>query len=216
MAQIRDLMRWPNDRLEELDRRISALEERERQAESTPVHSSKQKEELKEELVRLYAPYIQGVFFKDLPREDADEMLVEWSAAAYQSFDLELRFCRRRTYWHRIAQNLCYQYFRRRRRDAIISRLDDLLPEDDALREDDRSSWMASGKDDIKRVEQQVYLEQVCSIIRTLPEARRQLFILLLEDYSEKEIAEKLEISPEAAKGRVHRARQLLKTRIEL
>jgi RNA polymerase sigma-70 factor (ECF subfamily) len=118
------------------------------------------------------------------------------------------------TWLHRIVVNaaLAQMRYRRRRHELAI---DDLLP-----RFDEEGRWasdvasQSASREEVTGGRETQEMARRC--IDLLPEAYRSVLILRdIEELNTVEVAEMLAVTPNAAKIRLHRARQALKTLIE-
>lgn len=115
------------------------------------------------------------------------------------------------TWLHRITVNACLMRLRHRKRHPEQA-IDELLPTFDETghRADDGAAWT----DDVaERMESAQLQKVVREAIDRLPENYRTVLVLRdIEGLSTEESAQALGIRPEAAKMRLHRARQALRT----
>lgn len=119
------------------------------------------------------------------------------------------------TWLHRITVNACLMRLRHRRRHPELA-IDDLLPSFDETGhrvEETPGEWT----DDVLARMEKAQLEKVVrDAIDRLPENHRCVLVLRdIEGLSTEEAAQALGIRPEAAKMRLHRARQALRTLLE-
>lgn len=146
--------------------------------------------------------------------QDANDAVQQAFISVFRSiagFNAEAKLS---TWLHRIVVNAALAQMRYRRRRPELS-IDDLLP-----RFDEEGQWAG---DLAARSEARETLtdgretqELVRRCIDRLPEVYRSVLILRdIEDLDTAEAAEMLAITPNAAKIRLHRARQALKTLIE-
>jgi RNA polymerase sigma-70 factor (ECF subfamily) len=168
-----------------------------------------------ETLVRTHsAPLLRVArrFLRD--EEDARDAVQDALISAYRSigrFDAEARLS---TWLHRIVVNSSLMKLRTRRRHPEES-IDDLLPHfaDDGHQVPANSEWPLSADELLVRDE---IRELVRRNIDELPESSRVVLLLRdIEEMSTEETAEKLGITPNAVKVRLHRARQALRARLD-
>jgi RNA polymerase sigma-70 factor, ECF subfamily len=174
-----------------------------------------QDEEAFETMVRQYAGRMLATARRLLGNEqDANDAVQQAFISVFRSiagFNGEAKLS---TWLHRIVVNAALAQIRYRRRRPELS-IDDLLP-----RFDEEGQWAG---DLAARSEARETLtdgletqELVRRSIDRLPEVYRSVLILRdIEDLDTAEAAEMLAITPNAAKIRLHRARQALKTLIE-
>ena len=172
-------------------------------------------EEAFETMVRQYAGRMLATARRLLGNEqDANDAVQQAFISVFRSiagFNGEAKLS---TWLHRIVVNAALAQMRYRRRRPELS-IDDLLP-----RFDEEGQWAG---DLVARSEARETLtdgretqELVRRCIDRLPEVYRSVLILRdIEDLDSAEAAEMLAITPNAAKIRLHRARQALKTLIE-
>jgi RNA polymerase sigma-70 factor (ECF subfamily) len=172
-------------------------------------------EEAFETMVRQYGGRMLATARRLLGNEqDANDAVQQAFISVFRSiagFNGEAKLS---TWLHRIVVNAALAQMRYRRRRPELS-IDDLLP-----RFDEEGQWAG---DLAARSEARETLtdgretqELVRRCIDRLPEVYRSVLILRdIEDLDTAEAAEMLAITPNAAKIRLHRARQALKTLIE-
>jgi RNA polymerase sigma-70 factor (ECF subfamily) len=118
------------------------------------------------------------------------------------------------TWLHRITVNACLMRLRHRKRHPELA-IEDLLPtfDDTGHRVEASAEWT----DDVaERMESAQLRKVVRDAIDRLPENYRTVLVLRdIEGLSTEESAQALGIRPEAAKMRLHRARQALRTLLE-
>ena len=118
------------------------------------------------------------------------------------------------TWLHRITVNACLMRLRHRKRHPEHP-IEDLLPQFDETghRVDAGAEW---ANDVLERMESAQLSKVVREAIDRLPDNYRTVLVLRdIEGLSTEESAESLGIRPEAAKMRLHRARQALRTLLE-
>jgi RNA polymerase sigma-70 factor (ECF subfamily) len=145
--------------------------------------------------------------------EEARDALQEAFILAFRSIDRFRSEARLGTWLHRILVNACLMRLRTRKRLAEES-IEDRLPRFEAaghaaVRPRD---WSASAEDLVATRETRVFVRQA---IDRLPEVHRLVLILRdIEELDTREAAALLEISENACKVRLHRARQALRTEL--
>jgi len=118
------------------------------------------------------------------------------------------------TWLHRITVNACLMRLRHRKRHPELA-IEELLPAFDETghRIEDGTEWT---EDVLGRMERAQLGKVVRDAIERLPENYRCVLVLRdIEGLSTEESAQALGIRPEAAKMRLHRARQALRTLLE-
>jgi RNA polymerase sigma-70 factor, ECF subfamily len=119
------------------------------------------------------------------------------------------------TWLHRITVNACLMRLRHRKRHPEHS-IDELLPTFDETGHRIESEAVVWCDDVPARMESAQTRRAVREAIDRLPENHRVVVVLRdIDGLSTEECAEALGIRPEAAKMRVHRARQALRTLLE-
>jgi RNA polymerase sigma-70 factor (ECF subfamily) len=164
-----------------------------------------------EEFLRRAAPRMLAVARRLLGSEDeARDAVQDALAAALRSASSFEGQSRPETWLHRIVVNAALMRLRSRRRRPETS-LEDLLPHfADGRHREPVGSWAESpeallGKKEAERI--------VRDSIARLPDAHRGILVLRdVEELSTEEAAAALGISRGAAKLRLHRARQALRT----
>ena len=162
-----------------------------------------------ETLVRQHSGRMLAVakrFLRD--DDDAGDAVQEAFVSAFRAIDRFEGEARISTWLHRIVVNAALMKLRTRRRKPESS-IDELLPRwrEDGHPVETPTPWSA---------EKLVQRDQLRGLVRDgidrLPESYREVLILRdLEELDTKEAAELLEISPNALKTRLHRARQALR-----
>lgn len=172
-----------------------------------------------ERLVRAYGPAMRAVARRMLKNdEDADDALQEAFLAAFRAIE---RFEARSslgTWLHRIAVNAALMKLRARAgrgREDVPDDLEELLPRFVGLGvfQEPQTRWSELPEEPMVRAE---LCRAVRAAIDSLPDAYRVALLLRdIEELSNEELATALGISVNAAKIRVHRARQALRTLLE-
>jgi RNA polymerase sigma-70 factor (ECF subfamily) len=164
-----------------------------------------------DELLRLHGGALLRLARRFLGREeDARDAVQDAFVAAFRSLASFDEGCRLSTWLHRITVNACLMRLRSRRRHPE-EELEVYLPRflDDGHQEMPAAAWCESAESVMEKAE-------LCDLVRRtierLPETHR--IVLLLRDIEEipnDEVAKMLEITPNAVKIRLHRARQALR-----
>ena len=139
----------------------------------------------------------------------AQDALQEAFLSAFKAIERFEGKARLSTWLHRIAVNAALMRLRSRKRKPETS-IEDLLPEfvEDGHLANPASSWPLSAEDELQS-------REVGGIVRRaideLPETYRTVLLLRdIEDLDTAETAELLDITPNAVKIRLHRARLAL------
>jgi RNA polymerase sigma-70 factor (ECF subfamily) len=165
-----------------------------------------------EELVRTTSPRLLATLRRMLrSEEDARDALQETFLAAFRALETFEGQAKLSTWLHRIAVNAALMKLRSRRRHPEEP-IDDLLPRFDAsghriLEPAERTTAAEDALDEERR------RAAVRRCIDRLPETHRSVLVLRdIEGLGTDETARALGISHDAAKMRLHRARQALRT----
>lgn len=168
-----------------------------------------------EELVRNYGGRLLATARRLLPDEnDARDALQSAFVSAFQAIRTFAGDAALGTWLHRIVVNAALMKLRSRRRRPEQS-IDALLPGflDDGHQAHPAGRWRETSEQAAARAETR---DLVRARIMELPETYRD--VLLLRDIEELDTAETaalLDISPNAVKTRLHRARQALRTLLD-
>jgi RNA polymerase sigma-70 factor (ECF subfamily) len=164
-----------------------------------------------EQLVREQAPRLLSVCRRFLRNEeDARDAVQETFLSAFRSISGFQRGSRISTWLHRIAVNCCLMKLRTRRRKPEEP-IDGLLPKfaEDGHQSPPSLPWEGSAEE---RIEKEENRQLVRDAIDRLPDSYRSVLLLRdIEELSTEEAARHLEISENAVKIRLHRARQALR-----
>jgi len=164
-----------------------------------------------DELVDRYRDKVYRLCFKILRHEDdAAEALQDAFLSAFRgikNFKVESTFS---TWLYRIATNASLMKYRKRR-DNLVS-----LEQSQSQNEDAETlqvaDWSTQPVEDVLNAETREVMEEGIS---RLPEDLRTVFVLRdVEEMSNAEVAEILELSVAAVKSRLHRARLTLRDRL--
>lgn len=165
-----------------------------------------------EQLVRAHGPRLLAVARRMLGvEEDARDAVQEAFINAFRSIDAFERNSTLSTWLHRIVINAALMKLRTRRRKPEHD-IDALLP---AFRTDGHQvmpsvAWSDSADDLLERKE---IRDLVRDSIARLPDPYRVVLQLReIEELSTEEVASLLDITPNAVKIRLHRARQALRS----
>jgi RNA polymerase sigma-70 factor (ECF subfamily) len=168
-----------------------------------------------ETLVREQTPILLAVTRRFLRNEeDAQDAVQEAFVSAFRSLGSFGEGSRISTWLHRIAVNAALMKLRTRRRKPEES-IDDLLPSylEDGHRAGNHSAWTEQADVLLERREAR---DQVRSAIEELPETYRTVLLLRdIEGLDTDHAARALDVSANAVKVRLHRARQALRTLLD-
>ncbi len=168
-----------------------------------------------ERLVRTYGGRLLAVARRILPsEEDAHDALQDAFLSAFRAIGSFQEDARVSTWLHRIVVNAALMKLRTRRRRPEES-IDDLLPTylEDGHRENPGPAWKDNTETLLGRQETRT---TVRACIDRLPDVYRTVLLLRdIEELDTEETARLLEITPNAVKIRLHRARQALRTLLD-
>jgi len=170
-----------------------------------------------ERLVRTFGPPMRTVLRRMLRNdEDADDALQEAFLSAFKAIGRFESKSSLGTWLHRIAVNVALMKLRARKsRPLEAEGVEELLPEfvGKGVFHASPTPWGELPEDPVVQAELCV---EVRAAIDTLPEPYRlALFLRDIEELSNEELAQALGVTVNAAKIRVHRARQALRTVLE-
>jgi len=146
--------------------------------------------------------------------DDAADALQEAFISAFRSIDRFAGNSRLATWLHRIVVNACLMKLRSRSRQPEVS-IESLLPTFSSWGHHDHSvrNWRKLPIEEMLTDETRALVRRC---IDMLPEDFRTILVLRdIEELSTEEAAAVVDITPGAAKVRLHRARQALRTLLE-
>jgi len=146
--------------------------------------------------------------------EDAREAVQDAFVSIFKGIGGFAGGARLSTWLHRVAINAALMKLRARKHVQERA-IDDLLPRfDDAGHElESHAPWSESAEELVSREETRVLVRH---LIDELPETYRVALLLRdIEELSTEEVARQLEVTPNAIKIRIHRARQALRTLLD-
>jgi len=168
-----------------------------------------------EALVRAHAGAMRALAVRILGAEpEADDAVQEAFLSAFQALERFEGRSSLSTWLHRITANAALMRLRARRGQEMAS-VEELMPEftSQGAWPEAVQAWPEPGQDPVLREE---LCGQVRECIAKLPEKHRiPLLMRDIEGLGNGEIARRLDISINAAKIRVHRARQAVRTLLE-
>ena len=164
-----------------------------------------------EKLVRTYSGRLLAVTRRFLHNEDdARDALQDAFLSAFRALPTFAEGSLLSTWLHRIAVNAALMKLRTRRRRPEDP-IEDLLPTfvEDGHRVNPGPDWKEPAEVVLQRQETRVLVREC---IERLPETYRTVLLLRdIEELDTEEVARLLEVSPNAVKIRLHRARQALR-----
>lgn len=148
--------------------------------------------------------------------DDANEAVQEAFMQAFRAMDRFEGNARLSTWLHRITVNTCLLRLRHAKTRPESS-IEDLLPRFDETGHRYKSAEDAWSEGTLEKLERHQIGKVVRGAIDRLPDRFRDVVLLRdIEGLTTEETAKVLGIRPEAAKMRLHRARQALRTLLEL
>jgi RNA polymerase sigma-70 factor, ECF subfamily len=167
------------------------------------------------ELVRAQTGRLLAVARRILKSDDeAHDAVQDGFLQAFRALDRFEGQSQLSTWLHRIVVNACLMRLRHRKRHPEHA-IDDLMPsfDDTGHRVDPGPAWMDHPLEHMERAQLQKVVREA---IDRLPASHRDVLVLRdIEGLSTEEAAMGLGIRPEAAKMRLHRARQALRSLLE-
>jgi RNA polymerase sigma-70 factor (ECF subfamily) len=168
-----------------------------------------------EALVRQHAGRMLGLARRFLrTQEDSADAVQDAFLSAFRSLEGFEGKSALGTWLHRIVVNVCLKRRRARSRSREVQ-IDELLPSFDQSGHHSHPvrSWEDGALARLTRAETRAY---VWACIDRLPDSYRQVLVLRdIEELDTEQTAQHLGINPGAAKTRLHRARQALRTLLE-
>jgi RNA polymerase sigma-70 factor (ECF subfamily) len=168
-----------------------------------------------ETLVRTHMPAMLRVARRFMhSEEDARDVVQDAFVSAYRSIGSFGANARLSTWLHRIVVNAALQRLRSKRRHPEED-IEELLPRfrDDGHQVVASEPWAENAETIVGRMELQ---EIVRNAIDQLPDTSREVLLLRdIEELSTDEAAEVLNVTPNAVKVRLHRARQALRALLD-
>ena len=144
--------------------------------------------------------------------QDAEEIIQEVFFKVYRNlaeFEGKSAFS---SWLYRIALNTSYMKLRERRGSNLVS-LDDVINQLEEQTLDHESDWSSRPDDQLHTSEAMAIIEKA---VEKLPEEFKSVLILRdIEGFTNEEAGEILELSVPAVKSRLHRARLLLRQRLD-
>lgn len=168
-----------------------------------------------DDLVRIAGGRMLAVARRMMGREeDAQDAVQEAFLSAFKNLDGFDARSRLTTWLHRITVNACLMRLRSQRRRPEHA-IEDFLPTfvEDGHQTRQSAAWKPNAADGIELRETR---DLVRAKINELPEQYRIVLVLRdIEDLSTEETAQALNMTPNAVKTRLHRARQALRTLLD-
>jgi RNA polymerase sigma-70 factor, ECF subfamily len=165
-----------------------------------------------DDCVRQHAPAVYRFALRFMRNEaDAEDVMQETFLNAFKGIDQFDGRSKLRTWLYRIAYNAAMMRYRRKQPEVVsLDQAGD--PDEGALIPNRIVEWEAVAADEMIKLELRLEMERA---VRDLPDKLRATFVLRdIEELSTDEAAEALDITPEAVKTRLHRARLWLRERL--
>jgi RNA polymerase sigma-70 factor, ECF subfamily len=146
-------------------------------------------------------------------KQDAEDIIQDTFLSAFLYLDSFREESSLKNWLYKIAANACFRMRRKKKcePDYELS-LEDLLPGDGEAGNFDIPDWTDDPSDNLLRNELRKVIEQA---VRELPPIYRMVFNLRdMEGFSTDETATIMDITPQAVKTRLHRARLFLRQKI--
>jgi len=144
--------------------------------------------------------------------QDAEEILQEVFLKVYQNlaeFEGKSAFS---SWLYRIALNTTYMKLRERRGTNLVS-LDDVANQLEEISLDQEAKWSSRPDEQLHTAEAFAIIEKA---VEKLPEEFKSVLILRdIEGFTNEEVGEILDLSVPAVKSRLHRARLILRQRLD-
>jgi RNA polymerase sigma-70 factor (ECF subfamily) len=169
-----------------------------------------------EEIHRKYQSKIFNLILRVVGnRDDAEDLTVDTFVNAYRAWGRFRGDARVSTWLHQIAINNCKNRFKQkdRRRDREPISLDDVIDTESGELSREVADWRNVPE---RRLMEQELARQIQRAVDALaPEYRTVLVLAQMEDMSYEEIAAVTKLSVPAVKTRLHRARNMMRRRLE-
>lgn len=146
-------------------------------------------------------------------KQDAEDIIQDTFLSAFRYLDSFREETSLKNWLYKIAANACFRMRRKKKcePDYELS-LEDLLPGDGAAGQFDIPDWSEDPSDNLLRSELKTVIEEA---VHELPPLYRMVFNLRdMEGFSTEETAAIMDITPQAVKTRLHRARLFLRKKI--
>lgn len=164
-----------------------------------------------QEFIELYDQYyfevLNFMYFRTNHRQTAEDLTSEVFRKAFENV-LKIRKLKSPFYaWiYTIARNTLYSHYRKKKLHTL---------EHEEQIEDDRSGVLEEILNEEDQSERQLSADEMRKAIADLPQKYHEVLTLFYyEEYSVKDISERVGISNSAVKTRLNRARNMLKERI--
>ncbi len=146
-------------------------------------------------------------------KQDAEDIIQDTFLSAFRYLDSFREETSLKNWLYKIAANACFRMRRKKKcePDYELS-LEDLLPEDGSASRFDIPDWAEDPSENLLRSELKAVIQEA---VHELPPMYRMVFNLRdMEGFSTEETATIMDITPQAVKTRLHRARLFLRKKI--
>ena len=157
----------------------------------------KRNSEAQKELYKLYGPYLMGIALRYIGnREDAEEIFHDTMIKIFKHIDSFKFNSSFKTWMSKICVNTSLDYIRKRKRTLLIEHISENVA--DELPNDFNEEFTYE-------------IETAVKLLNELPDNQKLIInMFLIDEFSHKEIAEKLNISVDASKSQYRRAKNHL------
>ncbi len=169
-----------------------------------------------DQMVEKYKPKIFNLMLRLVDDwDDAEDLTVETFLNAHRAWDRFRGEARVSTWLHQIALNNCKNYFKKsdRRREFESVSLDEAIETDSGEISREVPDWRDVPEHVLMDKEFTAQIER--AIAALAPEYRTVLVLCEMEDMSYEEIARHMGLTVPAVKTRLHRARGMMRRRLE-
>lgn len=146
-------------------------------------------------------------------KQDAEDIIQDTFLSAFRYLESFREETSLKNWLYKIAANACFRMRRKKKcePDYELS-LEDLLPEDGAAGRFEIPNWAEDPSENLLRSELKAVIQEA---VHELPPMYRMVFNLRdMEGFSTEETATIMDITPQAVKTRLHRARLFLRQKI--
>ncbi len=146
-------------------------------------------------------------------KQDAEDIIQDTFLSAFRYLESFREETSLKNWLYKIAANACFRMRRKKKcePDYELS-LEDLLPEDGAAGRFEIPNWAEDPSENLLRSELKAVIQEA---VHDLPPMYRMVFNLRdMEGFSTEETATIMDITPQAVKTRLHRARLFLRQKI--
>lgn len=163
------------------------------------------------ELVRLYGNKVINTCYRFLlDKKDAEDIAQEVFIEVYQSVKSFRGEAKLSTWIYRIAVTKSLDEIKKRKRKKRIASIGKMLHLDDI------AHWFAGGTMPDKSMQENENMQEIIKALDVLPDGQRVAFTLSkIEGYSNKEIAEIMNITTIAVESLIYRAKKMVSAQLK-